>query len=251
MLATLVVIRKILIYGAGLALLSLLLWFLYIVYATRIFINSDGELFFSGQITFDNVAEVQQLYEDTTIKPTILHIRSTGGRLGAGGKFGEWIHKQDLEVKVTNKCYSTCANYIFPAGKRSLLGKNGKLLWHASLQSTSFITESEGRVDEKKIRQTTDLDMGRRLELEFYEKIGVDPQLPTYGEAEHYATLHGNLKYDAGYNGFYYSVEDMRKMGINVVLLDGDWRQGKRLNKSNNMYKAVVPESSEPVIMND
>jgi hypothetical protein len=242
MLAILVVIRKTLIYGAGLALLSFLLWYLYIVYATRIFINSDGELFFSGRITFGSVAEVRQLYEDSTIKPTILHIRSPGGYMAAGGEFGEWIHKQGLDVKVTKKCYSTCANYVFPAGKRSLLGQNGKLLWHASYQSTSFLTKSGDRVDEEKTRQTTNVDMGRKLERKFFDQIGVDPQLPTYGEAEHYATLHGNLKYDAGYDGFYYSVEDMSKMGINVVLLDGVWRQGEWLNKSHDMYKAVVPD---------
>ncbi len=85
--------------------LSFLLWFLYKHYATRIFINSDGELFFSGKIKFDNVAEVRQLYEDSTIKPTILHIRSTGGRMDAGGEFGEWIHKQGLDVKVTKKSH--------------------------------------------------------------------------------------------------------------------------------------------------
>ena len=74
--------------------------------------------------------------------------------------------------------------------------------------------------------------------------IGVDPQLPTYGEAKQYASLHGNQKYDVGYIGFYYSVKDMRKMGINVVLLDGVWLQEQWLNKSNKMYKAVVPDNT-------
>jgi len=245
MLGILVAIRKTFIYGVGIAILSCLLWFFYTVYATRILINSDGELFYSGRITFGNVAQAQQLFDEATIKPSILHIRSNGGRLAAGGKFGEWIYKQGLDVKVTKKCYSTCANYVFPAGKRSLLGKKAKLLWHASYRSSSFIRKSIGRIDEQTARKTSDIDLGRRLEQKFYQNIGVDPQLPTYGEAKQYAALHGNHKYDVGYNGFYYSVKDMRKMGIKVVLLDGIWLQEQWLNKSNKMYKAVVPENTD------
>jgi hypothetical protein len=226
-----------------LVILSFLLWLLYLASITRIFISGNGELVYSGKINFEHVAEVQQLYENASIKPTTLHIKSSGGGLAAGGKFGDWIHKNGLDVKVTKKCYSTCANYIFPAGKRSLLGKKAKLLWHASFHSTSFLRES-GRVNEQTTRKTTDVDLGRLLEQNFYEKIGVDPQLPTYGEAYYYANLHGNLMYDAGYDGFYYSVEDMRKMGINVVLLDNVWLQGLNNSKNDKMYKAVVPENN-------
>ena len=114
MLGIRVAIRKTLIYGGGIVILSCLLWFLYIVYATRIFINSDGELYYSGRITFDNVAQAQQLYEEARIKPTILHIRSSGGRLAAGGKFGEWIYKQGLDVKVTKSVIPPVLTIFFP-----------------------------------------------------------------------------------------------------------------------------------------
>lgn len=203
---------------------------------TSIKINNDGELYFRGRITPDNVKKIKHIYKQAEEKPTVLHINSTGGYLISGGKLGDWVHSLNMDVKVMRRCYSSCANYVFPAGRRSLLGARAKLCWHGSFHSKKFNIKGIRRFSEQEIQKKNmekeKLESLRMREKKFFQFLGVDYKLPIYGESERYVKYHSDLEYDGEYRGFYYSTDDMEKMGIKIVLLEGKWH-GDNLDTSN------------------
>lgn len=72
-----------------------------------------------------------------------------------------------------------------------------------------------------------------KAEEQFYEKLGIDQKIGIYGQIREYQAIYESEKYD----GFYYSIEDMKKMGIkNIHVKDRPWQpelnpDAKRLYK--------------------
>ena len=71
----------------------------------------------------------------------------------------------------------------------------------------------------------------KQRERDFFKQIGVDPNLPYYGQSDEYRNRFSN----EGYKFFYYSIEDMESMGIkNIQLEHGVWTP-----KNNSLFKMV------------
>ena len=49
-------------------------------------------------------------------------------------KIGLWIFDHELDVIVDELCFSSCANYIFTAGKNKIIEKDAIVGWHGSEQ---------------------------------------------------------------------------------------------------------------------
>ena len=57
---------------------------------------------------------------------------------------GEWVFDHQLDVIVDELCFSSCANYIFTAGKNKIIGKDAIVGWHGSEQQDLFIAAGHG-----------------------------------------------------------------------------------------------------------
>ena len=70
---------------------------------------------------------------------TAIQINSGGGITDQGMLIGEWVFDHDIDVIVEELCFSSCANYIFPAGKNKIIEEDAIVGWHGSEQQDPFI----------------------------------------------------------------------------------------------------------------
>ena len=91
------------------------------------------------------------------------------------------------------------------------------------------------------IRDVSDAaDLFTKLTLasdRFYEELGVNLQLPTYGQAGRYESTYKSYKY----SGFIYRLDSLRRLGVsNIVLKDGEWHPERHRNYG-EVYEVVYP----------
>ena len=68
---------------------------------------------------------------------------------------GEWIFDHEIDVIVDEICFSSCANYIFTAGKNKIIEKDAIVGWHGSEQQDPFIAAGYGISMEEHYRPQT------------------------------------------------------------------------------------------------
>ena len=104
----------------------------------------DGELFYIGKVSdVTAFAKLKMLYKEQDEMPTLLNVTSSGGDITPSIAFAKWIFEHDLNIKVTDYCYSSCANYIFPAGNIKFLTKHAGLIFHGGAESADSTPDSE------------------------------------------------------------------------------------------------------------
>jgi hypothetical protein len=155
---------------------------------------------YSGELTRDGVAKAKSLLES---HPGIhvLAINSGGGRIGDGIDLGMLVHRHGLDVHVTGSmCTSSCANYVFTAGRRKVIEPGAVVVWHGSaIQDGLFdfdnidmtdIRETLGRdpnwVERLMLRWKFSVDRRRiqRRQVEFFKLIHVDPAVTVFGQRQ-------------------------------------------------------------------
>ncbi len=185
-------------------------------------IYHDGnEIRFIARITNESAEELISLYNSLEKKPDTLAVSSPGGYSPPGVRIGHWIADNNLNVRVVGFCHSSCANYLFPAGKkRKLLHKDSQLSWHMGAYG----------IHEALVEQYPQIIEWRKQETEFYKRIGVDGDLPSSNFREHYSAIkyfYVLVKWNltgVQSDGVDYSLEDLKKMGITgIELIDGEW----------------------------
>lgn len=200
----------------------------------------ESRLEFRGLITDVTVHSALELYAAAGRKPSILSIESSGGTSRAAMTLGKLIFENAMDVEVDTYCHSSCANYVFTAGRQKLLSRTASLVWHGgatqpvserrleelleeTLSQLDAATKAkflEGRSHEAQIelvhRSLLELI---RLETQFFERIGVDQRITTLGIASQPPPLEGGR-----YMGWDYSLEDLATLGIyGIVLKDSIW----------------------------
>jgi hypothetical protein len=192
-------------------------------------ISIEGEsVRYMGELTAEGFSRLKELTSNKKI--TSLTIKSGGGEISTGIDFGNWVFDNHLDVIVTQGCFSSCANYVFPAGRKKTILPGAVVAWHGSALQQSFQTEEGARKELEKYYQRekkqvsqeqeekdvksllANFTLYKQKQADFYQKIGVDE----------YVTRVGQEKYGA--KGFYYlSVEDMSKFGITNVTAPADY----------------------------
>jgi len=202
------------------------------------------------------------LYEAQEIKPTLLRIRSGGGDIVAGMDVGEFVHRNQIAVHVMDYCASSCANYVFTAGKHKTLGRGAFVAWHGSaIQKVwrlspaarkklkeDYVCESQETCDselaemEKKILRehdaSTNLAAKRARQRAFFDSIGVDEMVTVYGQDV------ANCKCT-----WTFSVDDMRRFNINDVREERAWYlpqfslQAWLTSRHNKIVKLELPKA--------
>lgn len=163
---------------------------------------------FEGRIDNRSAADFQRLLQDPAI--TRLVISSRGGLVAPALDMAEAIHRRQLEVDVPEACLSSCANYIFPAGRRKTLGWPGAVAWHGNMTHVLYLQQS-GQASWSEALMAEARQLARR-ETEFFRRVGVDGFLCWFGKI---------APHDV--DAFYYvAVQDLEKFGIHDVTVRED-----------------------------
>jgi len=232
----------------------------------------------TGMITPDTfLAFKDRLANSSAKNKTFLVTESGGGSWESALALGILIHRHGWNVEVVDLCASSCANFIFPAGKVKYLHGNTLLLFHGgphqeNLLSKSIATEQaaisgvaaevedsdrarmEGQVsiDDKGAQRLQVLEFLSIRNLataadyvasltsasdRFYEELGVNVQLPTYGQTGRYEPTYKAYKL----GGFMYRLDSLRRLGIgNIELKDGEWHP-ERHRYYPDIYEVTYP----------
>lgn len=224
----------------------------------------DGDLVYDGKLSEEGVAKIISLHRSTPVKPVTLVIRSTGGSSYAGLVLGRYVFDFQLTVRVVDYCGSSCANYVFPAGRRKLIDRGSVIWWHGSMASRSweipgtterhtcrskdacgaelaavvkdkFRCKSAATCTQEKAEVMrffeVDFEPLKRNEREFFELIGVDASLATYGND----TVACNCVWT-------FDLSDLRKFGVYNVTVEA----GRHL-KETAESKATLKEAIDKV----
>lgn len=194
---------------------------------------------YQGLITSEANEGVMELYESASPKPTALLIESYGGGAAAAMRLGQWMLDNELDVKVETYCYSSCANYVFLAGRNKYLAPHASLMWHGGTRQPIGRADLEHLLDDmlgsiepeardailaERSREEllTLLEKSRRelivRETEFFQRIGVDQRITVLGhlfERELLANEHD-------YAGWDLSQSDLQRLGVHGIQIVGD-----------------------------
>ena len=202
-----------------------------------------------GHISLDTYIEVNKKISDKhEIREVV--VSSEGGSALAGMAIGLLIQREGLNVRVEGYCVSSCANYIFPAGREKIISRDALIVFHGGFQQEGLLEEAleirkgnYSRAESAKAQayntekipkifielfnlkenSTLEDELSALIELEkkYYKKLRVDERLPTFGHAREYKAYRDSGKY----LGFYYSLKSLDKIGVkNISVLGGDWR---------------------------
>lgn len=169
--------------------------------ATRVLRAGDAILF-QGRINGRAAETFLGLLADGIQR---LVITSEGGAVGPALDIATAVHQRGLDVEVPSTCFSSCANYIFPAGRRKIAARHGVVAWHGNMAHVLYLDRSgQGRWHSEEMVSARQL---AAREAEFYRRIGVDGFVAWFGKIAPYEIAE-----------FYWlSVQDMARFGITGV----------------------------------
>ncbi|RUO76251.1 hypothetical protein [Idiomarina seosinensis] len=184
----------------------------------------DGDASYVGRISSDNNSRLFDIFEQNIFKT--LHISSPGGSVEDGIALGKWVWQNDIEVHIDGICASSCANYVLPAAKKVYLSSNSVLLWHGSSYQPD--------VSKAVINREPFAVRWRKAENEFFTLTGISP-MPTVCGFDDVSIWDKSLNW-LGLSeiaGFNYPFEDLRRFGLNNMVLptDGWKRKEEYMNK--------------------
>jgi hypothetical protein len=167
-------------------------------------VRREGDaIVFDGRIDAGSAARFLQLLDQPGVDRVVLN--SPGGLVAPALDMAQAIHARGLAVEVPATCLSSCANYVFPAGRRKLLGRPDAVGWHGNMAHVLWLQQTgQGGWSDEELAQARLL---ARREAAFYRELGVDGYVAWFGKLPPYAV-----------DEFYYlSPEDLARFGIRDV----------------------------------
>lgn len=89
---------------------------------------SQNTISLSGPIAAEEYRKFQAIFRPSD---KTLIVNSQGGNVEAGVKIGNTIFENKMDIVVRGMCASSCANYLFTAGKRKMI-ENGFVGFHGN-----------------------------------------------------------------------------------------------------------------------
>ncbi|MGC7862437.1 hypothetical protein ACP3XP_00195, partial [Vibrio anguillarum] len=105
-------------------------------YVMYIFLNIFGT--YKGVLSPEGNELAFELYERAKEKPNTLIITSDGGDIMLGIELGRWVYDNKMSVEVNDYCLSSCANYVFTAGKIKYISNRAIIGFHGGATSEVF-----------------------------------------------------------------------------------------------------------------
>jgi hypothetical protein len=190
--------------------------------------HNGNTVIYRGSLTEEGLAALQKTGADPLV--TTLLIESAGGEIVVGMDFGNWVIDRELDVVIDRACLSSCANYVFTAGRNKEILPGAVVAWHGSAKQPGLLEQLHQAVAE----QIDSMQLGpraRQRELERAQRANVEyltgaiykqDRLFFRLGVDEYVTRIGNDKY--GVRGFFYlSVPDMAVFGIDNVSAPADY----------------------------
>ncbi|RYU68789.1 hypothetical protein ERW51_06385 [Aliivibrio finisterrensis] len=190
---------------------------------TTVVVKGD-KFVYEGDISGGANETLLSLYKNNGQIKT-LEIKSYGGEINLGMDLGEFVYKNNLTVEVNDYCFSSCANYVFPSGKRKLISNRAVIGFHGGASSNEFDdSEFEKELASLSIQQREEtlnevanyMKDSVKREDAFYSMIGVDQRITTLGQSDDFSQFD-----EGGYDGWYYSISALNKLGVDNVFLIG------------------------------
>ncbi|AIG05291.1 Uncharacterised protein [Pseudomonas fluorescens] len=94
---------------------------------------------YTGDLNADAVAKLADQVKASNGSVAKLVIDSGGGDVNVGMDLAEIVLAAELDVIVKRLCASSCANYVFPAGKRKQINPGAVVIWHGSAIQESLM----------------------------------------------------------------------------------------------------------------
>lgn len=178
-----------------------------------------------GSISSNTAEQFFKIVRDREIEKLI--VNSTGGEVVSSMRIGSWLFENAIDIEVEERCWSSCANYLFTAADRKTILPGATVAWHGSLIQEQNIDEKNMLAaidqaiseapDDKRAQLETQRDSllvqfntyiaeGKKQQKEFFVKIGVDERVCTVGIDQYGAE-----------NFYILSVEDMSAFGITNI----------------------------------
>ena len=164
---------------------------------------SGETILIQGNILESTAIEFQQALSQRRISRVLL--ASGGGLVEPALTIASAIRDRKLEVEVVGPCFSSCANYIFPAGVTKTISGLGVVAWHGNMSHLLYLHISGVKLlDAKNLAEIQRLV---RLENSFFASIGLDQFICWFGKVDPY-----NVR-----NMYFLNTADMAGFGLNDV----------------------------------
>lgn len=156
----------------------------------RIRARSTSEyIYYRGPFTEDGFTELKRIYQlrvnKNEIPVSTLTVNSRGGNALVGLDIAEWLFKKQLNVLVTRRCLSSCANFVFVAGNKKFLFDHSELAWHGSVTDERGLNLGINRGHNIAIENLSDKELLEKYKTMFEQNFNnVKAQFPkvTYEE---------------------------------------------------------------------
>lgn len=201
---------------------------------------TNGVLLIQGRLDPDLLAAFRKIVATSDLRNVRVRLRSPGGNIYVGMAIGREIHRLNLDVEVDRRCSSSCANYLFTAGRRKYVQSTSHVQFHGGALQPDFVADAR-RLLAQGTAWTSGLGIpdpeSPRLlfgladdfpfnsaaaivaEKAFFDEIGVSELTPVYGQYGEYAAWFN----DGIHDNFSYLPEDYARLGVtDVIVMDPD-----------------------------
>lgn len=167
----------------------------------QVMLVDQGEaISYVGEMEEPAIIQVENLIKNTHGKVKRLVIDSGGGDVNLGMDLAGLVLENNLDVVVAGMCGSSCANYVFPAGKNKRINPNAVVVWHGSaiqeglenppgLENMEFstgnkpsISEQYRLLEEARAGHAKFIDDIKFRQAALYARLGVDERVTVIGQ---------------------------------------------------------------------
>lgn len=171
--------------------------------AQPVVVRAGTAILYSGRIDMDGARRFIELLRDPQVDRLV--ITSNGGLVLPALEMAEAMHARGLDIEVPSSCRSSCANYLFPAARRKVLGWPGAVAWHGNMTHVLYLHQNgQGSWTEDLIAGARQL---AQREMALFQRLGVDGFVCWFAKLAPYAVP----------DFYWLAREDMERFGIGGV----------------------------------
>jgi hypothetical protein len=187
---------------------------------------------------------------------TRLVISSGGGDTVEGRHVGRWVRDMALVVEVDIICFSSCADYVFPAGRARVIRSDAFVGWHGNERQFEVLAARTGVSVADQLATVPPADVAPGPRAAFVQEALRSFAVTQKDEAEFYASLGLNDAFAAcavgdvlekrpgyaGQIGWGFSLADMARLGLAHTVYLGE---GRYERDSSRFRQYLVPLSAD------